>query len=85
MLFFFQDLLSPLQLHNLGALLDIPHCLKIICLEMFALFMGMDGMGTEPDSNYRILISLSKECKLFPRNWERNTYLDLTLKRLVPS
>lgn len=40
--FFFQDHLSPLQLHNLGAHLVIPHCLKVIGSEMFASEIGWD-------------------------------------------
>lgn len=39
---FFQDLLSPLQLHNLGAHLVISHCLKVIGSEMFASEIGWD-------------------------------------------
>lgn len=37
--FFFQVHLSLLQLHNRGAHLDVPRCLKIISLEMFALLV----------------------------------------------
>lgn len=41
-IFFSQDHLSPLQLHNLGAHLVIPHCLKVIGSKMFASEIGWD-------------------------------------------
>lgn len=40
---FFQGLLSPLKLQNIGAHLNTLHCLKIIGREMFAFLLKYDG------------------------------------------